>query len=565
MLNTRLIIGTALCATALAGCGGSSSNSASPAPFSFVEATVASVHEAIASGEKTCEDIIQGYLDRIEAYDFDISGPELRSVVRTNPDALNQAIEKDLNFAVTGIDSPLYCIPVLPKDNINTAEMPTSGGITAFEFNQPTEDAYVIERLRDAGAIIIGKANQDELAFGFRGESSIRGLTKNAYDHSRGAGGSSSGSGTSIGASLAIFALGSDTGGSIRVPSSVAGLVGIRPSMRLVSQDGVMPLSSWQDTAGPMCRTVQDCALAMDALVGFDTSPYANQRSAFAIDAPLISSAGEYQSVTRIPASYTAFLEPDGLKGARIGVVRALFGNGNGQNAIVQTVLDDAIAKMRAAGAVVEDVVVPDLSTILSRYSSLSNQEFARDMEIYLQSWTSDMDGHLRTYQAMQDSGGYLDRNANTIASRNNIGEDLSQNESYIRNTVERPGFVRPRLMAALDNIDATGRPAGPAYDVLLYPTLQGLAGSLGGSPSAGSANRMSPFSGFPALSMPAGMAGEEYDIDPALPVGMELLAREFDEATLIRIAYAFQETVKPRATPVHYPDLVADAGGELP
>ncbi|WP_111656117.1 amidase [Isoalcanivorax indicus] len=564
MFNMKLIVSTAMLATALTGCGGSSSSSSSPSeptpqPFSFSEATVASVHAAILSGEKTCEDIVQGYIDRIEAYDFSIEGPELTSVVAINPDAINQAIEFDLNFPVTGIDKPLSCIPILPKDNINTAEMPTTGGATAFEFNQPTSDAYIINGLRNAGAIVIGKANQDELAFGFVGRSSVRGLVKNAYDHSKGAGGSSSGTGAAIGASLAVFGLGTDTGGSIRVPSSLGGLVGIRPSLRLLSLDGVMPLATFQDTAGPMCRTVEDCALAMDAMVGFDPGAYSNQRSRFDIDAPLISTGGEYQAVTGIPATYTAFLDKDGLKGARIGVVRSLFGNGNGDNGIMQAVLNEALDKMREAGAVVEDVVIPDQSTILSRYASLSGLEFARDLQEYLQSWTSDMDGHLRTYQAFQDSGGYLSNNTNTIRNRNNIGEDLSENATYLRNTVERPAYVRPRLMQTLDNIDNAGRPAGEPYDVLLYPTLQNLAGSLGGNPSAGSANRLSPFSGFPTLTLPAGMAGADHGVDPALPVGMEMLAREFDEATLIRIAYAFQETAKPRQAPVHYPELVAE------
>lgn len=546
---------------ALSACDSDSGSGAPPPPpppeFSFVEGSVKSLHAALEAGTITCEAVVQGYIDRIEAYDAEDSELALRSVIAVNPTALDAAREKDLQFPVKGIDGPLYCVPVLPKDNFNTFDMPTTGGGLVFEFNQPTEDAYSIGRLRDAGAIILGKANMDEFAFGFRGESSVGGLVKNAYDATKGAGGSSSGTGTAIAASLAIIGTGSDTGGSIRVPSGLGGLVGIRPSLRLLSQDGIMPLASFQDTGGPMCRTVEDCALALDAMVGFDASPYSGQRSAFDIDAPLVGSAGEYQAMTKVPVTYTAYLDAEGLKGARIGVLRSLFGNGNGDNAIVQMVLDQALEKMEAAGAIIEDVEIPDVSTILSRYSSLSSRQFARDLEAYLQAWTSDLDGHVRTYQAFQDSGLYLSRNTNSIAGRNNLDVDLSTDETYIRNTEERPAFVRPRVLQALDNIDASGRPAGEPYDVLLYPALTGLAGSLGGSPSAGSNNRLSPFSGYPALTIPAGMTSDvTEEISPAQPVGLEMLAREFDEATLIKIAYAFEQVAQPRQPPTMTPEL---------
>ncbi|MDP2506385.1 amidase [Oceanobacter sp. 3_MG-2023] len=546
----------------LSGCGSSSSDNDSPAAaaedFNFSEATIASVHSAITSGQMSCEQIVSGYLDRINTYDTVVGGTELNSVVLTNPNAIGRAIEFDQNYGTDADldDQPLYCIPVLPKDNYNTSDMYTSGGATAFQYNQPSRDAYTIEKLRDAGAIILGKANMDELAFGFRGESSVRGLVKNAYDQTKGAGGSSTGTGASIAASLAVFGLGTDTGGSIRVPSSLGGLVGIRPSMRLVSQDGIMPLATWQDTGGPMCRTVEDCAVAMDVLVGFDESSHSGQREVFDIDGALVADEASYQEVTGVPESYTAFLDADALNGARIGVVRGLFGDNEGDNAIVQAKLNEALAAMEAAGATVEDVVIPDMDDILSNYRSMSSYEFARDMETYLHSWSSNLDGHLRTYQDFQDSAGYLERNTRTIASRNNLDVDLSTDETYLLNTVDRPTFVRPRILEALDNT-AAGEGAEP-YDVLLYPTLQSLAGDLGSSPSAGSANRLSPFSGFPALSMPAGMADEDDGVSPAQPVGFEILAREFDEATLISIAYSYQEVAQPRQAPTYYPELTS-------
>src|SRR5699024_1232360 len=182
---------------------------------------------------------------------------------------------------------PLYCVPILVKVNINTKDMPTTGGALAFKNNEPVRDAFVVRQLRQAGAIILGKANMDEFAFSYVGKSSVGGQTKNAYDLTKGPGGSSSGTGTAIAASFAIAGLGTDTGGSIRVPSSLEGLVGIRPSARLVSLSGVMPLAPFQDVVGPMCRTVQDCALLLDAMVGFDSRYMSNQRVRFTFNARL--------------------------------------------------------------------------------------------------------------------------------------------------------------------------------------------------------------------------------------------------------------------------------------
>lgn len=301
-----------------------------------------------------------------------------------------------------------------------------------------------------------------------------------------------------------------------------------------------------------MCRTVEDCALMMDAMVGFDDSPHANQRTSFEIDAPAMSSEAEYKTLTGVPDTYTDYLDADGLNGARIGVVRELFGD----NETVNAVMEDALAAMEAAGATVEDVTVDDLSTILGDYSSMSSYEFQHDLVAYLNSWVNVMDGHIQTYQGLLDSGGYLPNYQSSLEYRGTIDLDNltpEQQEVYSKNTVERPVFVRERLMRALDNVDAAGNSLGQPYDVLLYPTMTGLAGDLGGSPSAGSNNRLSPFSQFPALTLPAGMAT---NLDPAQPIGMEMLGREYAEPTLIKIAYGYQEQVHPRQPPTFTPEL---------
>ena len=303
-----------LLAALLAGCGsdsdggddvvtdnGAPSTPSEPAAFEFVEGTIAQAQAAMQAGTLTCEALVQGYIDRIDAYDD--TGPALKSVININPRALDRARTLDMNYAVSGLSGPLHCVPVLLKDNFDTAEVTTTAGGTALQYNRPTDDAFSVAGIVQAGGIILGKANLDEFAFGFRGSSSVEGQVKNAYDPTKGPGGSSSGTGAAIAASFAMTGTGSDTGGSIRVPSSLEGLVGIRPSLRLVSQDGIVPLAASQDTGGPMCRTVEDCALMLDAMVGFDDGPYANQREAFAYDAAPIANAESYAAITNVPAT----------------------------------------------------------------------------------------------------------------------------------------------------------------------------------------------------------------------------------------------------------------------
>ncbi len=546
----KLLRNILLCLTFLFVSCNSQQPSTDRVQFSFVEGTIKNLHKALKTGGITCEQVIRGYIARIKSYDKDSTRTALKSVIAINPNALAEANKKDENFAENGIEGPLYCVPILPKDNFNTEEMPTTGGASAFRNNQPIHDAYTIHKLRQAGAIILGKANMDEFAFGYRGGSSIRGLVKNAYDLTKGAGGSSSGTATAIASSFAISGIGTDTGGSIRVPSSLAGLVGIRPSMRLVSQSGIIPLSHWQDTAGPMCRTVQDCALMLDAMVGFDRSDRSNQRVTYSINARLINNKKEYKEVMGIPDSYTNYLDANGLQGVRIGVVRALFGTDSIATNIVNPVINAAIDSMRAAGATVKSVTIDDLDTILNNYTSMSNYEFKHNLGKYLNMWSNIKDGHILSYKDLVASGGYLSRNKRTLEYRGTIDTDSltkKQRKVYKKNTIERPKFVRERLMRALNNTNVSGDSVGKPFDILLYPAITGIASKLGESPKTGSNNRLSPYSLFPALVMPAGMAIND---NSAMPVGMEFLAREFDEPTLIKIAYAYQELAHPREAP---------------
>lgn len=539
--------------TTLAATGALVPAAAAAPMFRWSEATVEQVSQALTSGELTCRDLVAGYLARIAAYDR--RGPRLNSYLTINPAAIAEA------DALDDRDRPdrgrLFCVPLVVKDNVQVEGMPTTAGATALAGARPPGDAFVVQRLRAQGALVLGKGNLDEFAFGFAGRSSVGGQVRNPYDLTRGPGGSSSGTAAAVAASLALAGLGTDTGGSVRVPSSVHALVGIRPSMRLLSQSGIVPLSAFQDTVGPMCRVVQDCARLLEVLAAYDPAATSGQytlpqqRDDTGV---LLSSAQAYRATVGVgPRAYTRALRPQGLRRARIGVVPALFGT----DPDVQEVLAAAIARMRAAGATVEEVSIPDLEVITTRYTSLSAYEFRDQLTRYLQSWPSDEDDHPRSFEEVAARA--APSRAATFSSYATTGTDRYADPLYQRNTLERPGYVRPRLLAALDHEELDGTVRGRPYDALLYPSVTSLP-RVGAAPTTGSNNRLSPFSGFPALSMPAGFTAAT-DARPALPVGMELLGREFDEATLLRLAFGYQSAVAgtslARQAPPTTPELV--------
>jgi len=530
-------------------------------PFALVEATVSGFHAAMRNGDVSCRDVVQGYLDRIAAYDAEASAaypdsPALHSVITVNAKALARADELDQIFFSTGeMVGPMHCVTVLAKDNYDTYDMKTTAGSLVLKDNQPPDDAYAVKKIRDAGGIIIGKANLDEFAFGFTGSSSIGGKTKNAYVPANSAGGSSSGTGTSIAASLAMVGLGTDTGGSVRVPAAVEGLYGLRPTLRLISQDGIVPLASGQDTGGPLCRALPDCALTLDAMVGFDAAKSSGQRTAKAWDAPLLASAQAYNTMTSRPTSYTAALSADGLKGARIGVVRAMFPTATTANQLFIDTLNAALDQMRAAGATVEDVVIQDRSTILTAYASLSSYQFRDDLTAYLGSWSSAADNHPRTTEDV--GAAMVTLEPTRVANFKNYitsGTNKEANPIYQNNLTPRDEYVIPRVQAALDNKDfSTGTSKGGAYDVLVYPVLQGFNST---SVNSGSNNRLSPFTGFPALAFPAGFVKSSSASPSVEPVTFEMIGRAFAEPTLLRLGYGWQSVAAARVPSPLAPEL---------
>ncbi|MDX2228664.1 MAG: amidase family protein [Leptolyngbyaceae cyanobacterium bins.349] len=486
--------------------------------FRLQDATIADINLAFDSGALTSEQLVQLYLNRIVTYDQ--QGPALNSLITVNPNALQEAILLDQQRSLVMDRSPLYGIPVIVKDNFNTFDLPTTGGVLAFDGFVPSSDAFQVQKLREAGAIILGKANLSEFAFsGSTSISSLGGTTVNPYDPLRSPAGSSGGTGAAIAASFATVGLGTDTGGSIRNPSAFNSLVGVRPTIGLSSRSGVIPLALSQDTAGPLTRNVLDAALTLDATVGFDAKD------------PVTAS-----SLGNIPDSYTDFLRLDGLQGARIGVVRDLFGsNADPEFAQVNAVLDQAIATLQASGAtIVDSVTIPGLSEILAS-PTLSTFEFRYDLEAYL---ASEPNAPFDTLQQIIDSGLFLPANRSTLVARNAV-PPLETNQAYQDIIQNRPQLTQERLLTALDGLDA-----------LLYPTSQAPPRLNTQAQRIGSNNRLSAFSGFPAITLPAG-----YTTD-GLPVGMELLGRAFDEPTLLRLAYAFEQNSQVRRLPSSVPAL---------
>src|ERR1700736_4927147 len=313
-------------------------NCAPDSSFRLMETSIADIHKALLAGTLTCHNLVQQYLDRLQAYDQ--KGPAVNSMLYVNPASLKLADAFDQDFQRTHKLKPLSCIPIVLKDNFDTADMPTTAGSLMLKGAQPDKDAFAVKKLRDAGALILGKANLQEFASGGISVSSLGGQVKNPYDLTRTPGGSSGGTGAAVAANFAAAGTGSDTGGSIRSPSSATSLVGIRPTRGLISRDGIVPVSFTQDTIGPMTRNVSDTARILDVMAGYDPKD------------PVTA-----LSVGHIPKSYTAYLK-NGLKGARLGVFKTLFGNGRDYEE-VNKVIAKAIEALKEQGAVVVPVEDP--------------------------------------------------------------------------------------------------------------------------------------------------------------------------------------------------------------
>jgi Asp-tRNA(Asn)/Glu-tRNA(Gln) amidotransferase A subunit family amidase len=486
--------------------------------FDVAEKSIRELQAAMTGGRVTAEGLVELYLERIATYDQ--NGPRLNSVIHINPNAARDARELDAERKARGLRGPLHGIPVLLKDNFETRDMPTTGGSLALRGIVPPRDAFQVAQLRRAGAVLLGKVNLHELALGLTSVSSLGGQTLNPYDTTRTPGGSSGGSGVAAAACFAAFTLGTDTSGSIRIPSSHNSLVGLRPSAGLSSRGGIIPFGHTQDTGGPMARTVEDIAIVLDATVGYDPAD------------PITGESGG-----RIPRSYTASLKDGTLKSARIGVLTEFFGTAP-EDEEVAAVARRAIDEMKERGATIVDVVVPDLAKLVTAANLLT-----QELKVYLGNYLKNSGGYAGSIEEMLETGLHTAGIQGILELANGTADDYLSGEDYRSRLAARQTLAK----AVLDLMEAS------RLDAIVYPTIRRIAPIVGGA-QAGSNAALSANTGLPAITVPAGFTPGGF------PVGIELIGRRFAESTLLALAYDYERSTRHRRPPAMSPASMSDA-----
>ena len=475
------------------------------AAFDPLEKTIRELQDAMRRKQITSAELVQFYLDRIVKYD-----PQVNAVLFVNPRALDHARALDAERRRGRTRGPLHGIPILLKDNFETKDMPTTGGCLALSGLVPKDDAFQVKRLREAGAVLLGKVNLHELALGLTTVSSLGGQTRNPYDLTRAPGGSSGGSAVAAAMNFAAATLGTDTSGSIRIPSSHNNCVGLRPSLGLSSRAGIIPFGHTQDTGGPIARTVEDVAVLLDSTVGYDPA-----------DPSTAAGRG------KTPRTYTALLKRDALKGARIGVVRELFGTAP-EDQEVAAVVQRGLDEMKAQGAMLVDVTIPNLAAQLQA-SNLLTQE----LKFYLGDYLKRSGGPVGSVEELLASGLHSAQLEGILNIANNAADDYLSGDDYKRRLAAR------EMLAGT----VTGVMDGTRVDALAYPVVRRIAPVIPGNQLASNAG-LSAQTGFPAISVPVGF------IAGGFPVGVEILGRRFAESKVIALAYAYEQTARHRKRP---------------
>jgi amidase len=486
--------------------------------FDLDEVTIADVQRGIRDGETTSTEMVESYLGRIEAVDR--SGPELNSILAVNDSALERAAELDRSFAESGqLVGPLHGVTVVVKDNILTDDMPaTCGSITMVGY-RPSFDAAVVKRMREAGAIILAKTTMPDWATSWFSFSSLSTTTRAPYDTGTDPGGSSSGTGSAVAANLAVIGLGTDCGGSVRVPSSNCNLVGVRGTPGLIPRTGSSYLVLPQDTIGPMARTVTDAAILTDLIAGYDAGDPYSVASRAGSGLPKISEQ----------------LDADSLEGVRLGLVTNAFGSEDEpQMAAVKDLILTAVEELRAAGATVVEVEIPDLFDQLVATSAYT-QRSRHDLDLFLSQLG---DTPVKSMAEVYDTKRYPPE-CDLIDSMSEGFEDPESEADYLKTFLARHEFALcvNNVMAAADvralvyptiQIPPQRLEDRVNWDTLTYPTNTLIASQTW----------------LPALTVPAGF------VDESLPVGLELLGRPFDEPALFSFAYAFEQRTHHRRPP---------------
>ena len=503
----------------------------------FDALTIADIGRAFDSGALTSEKLVQLCLARIQAYDR--QGPSLHAVMTLNPKALDTARALDAERKAKGPRSPLHGVPIVLKDNYNTSDLATTGGSLLLEGSMPPEDAFVVKKLRAAGAIVLAKVNMSEFASG-PARSSLGGQSLNPHDLTRSPSGSSGGTGVAIAAAYAPLGMGTDTGGSIRGPSTSNGIVGLKPTHGLLSRSGIIPLSLTFDTGGPMARSVTDIAIALGIMTGVDPADPATAKS-----------QGKFEN------DYAKYLKADALKGARIGIARDFLG----ADADVDWVVDASIEAMRKAGAVVVDVRYPKwlLDAKQEFYNAIRRPEFHVQIAEYLKTTApaypktlEEMIERANAFQSVRADGAAPNPGRWTLFKQEAESGTL---DDYRYTSVR--DHALPMIRAAVD-----GMIAAQKLDAIVYPTSSrrpgmiaetGAAGGGGGAPSA---TDIANLTGYPDLIVPAGFTGDH------LPVGISFFGPAFSEPRLIALGYSFEQATHARRRPVHTPARAGESIG---
>ncbi len=473
------------------------------------EATITELHNAMLEGRVTSLELVEAYLDRIYMFDQDENGPKLNSIIRLNPNVREQAIALDDERTENGMRGPLHGIPILLKDNYNTSDMPTSASSVALSSFVPQSDAFQVTRLREAGAVILGKTNMHELAAGITTISSLGGQTKNPYDISRNPGGSSGGTGAAIAASFAAIGWGSDTCGSIRIPASNNNLFGLRPTKGLASTQGIIPLSHSQDVGGPLARTAKDLAIGLNAIVGFDPAD------------PYTSVLEENHELNFVEA-----LDKEALKNARIGVLTLLFGD-TPEDQEISLLVRKTIGEFETLGSEIIEVSIPNLSSMLQG-SSVIGHEFKWDLIDYL---ASENDAPINSLEEIVEQGLFHIALEGTFRRRM---ADEERDDPEYQESLEKQAALRKAVIGIMTEME---------LDALVYPTMRRPIARIG-NPQAGSTCQLSASTGLPALSVPAGFT------EDSLPFGIELLGLPFSDPQLLSLGYSFEQNTDYRRVP---------------
>jgi amidase len=505
----------------------SSSAPATPAaevkPFDLDEITIADLQDGMKSGKYSARSLVEMYSARID--EIDKHGPAINSVLELNPDALSIAKSLDEEQRAKGPRGPLHGVPVLIKDNIDTADrMMTTAGSLALVGSKPRKDSFVAQQLRSAGAVILGKTNLSEWAnirssHSTSGWSGRGGLTKNPYALDRNPCGSSSGTGAGISANLGAVGIGTETDGSIVCPSSSNGLAGIKPTVGLVSRSGIIPISHSQDSAGPMCRTIRDAAILLSALTGVDP-----------LDSATTASQGKSST------DYTRFCDPNGLKGARIGVARKYFGFSDAVDALMEQALD----AMKKQGATLVDPA--DIDT-LGKFDETELLVFMYELKADLNAYLTNL-GPSAPVHTLKDIIEFNDRNREKEMPY--FGQDLflkSEAKGPLSEKAYLDAIDKNHRLARTEGIDATMDKY--RLDAIVAPTggPAWLTDLVNGDHVAGGSSNAAAVAGYPNINVTAGLIS-------GLPVGISFFGRAWSESTLIRLAYAFEQTTKARRSP---------------